>query len=312
MTGPKRTPRDLQSAGAELVQATAAYVQAVEDAFVTQPPPTEPPVEGQGVPLGLYQLGDSLEQQTHLTDSTYTGPIIADWHDGNWPQARDRGYIYTQAPQGTPGGNIDLGNPQAFLDTYLPIIESHGGIGLFLDNVQPSCGPQLVSFLEYVYPRVRDAGYLFGGNVSISDSPLTDASDDGRGWVKNVQLYAPYLDLLMLEGWQQCLYGPEADGIPCLRLRGNDYMQHWDEWQQAIGAAKEHTRGKCVFLISYAMSSGDFDTAVYGRASALEAGLDPGDCFAFMNMPHTDSYDPYWTKTNPEPVVDPVNGTASL
>ena len=58
---------------------------------------------------------------------------------------------------------------------------------------------------------------------------------------------------------------------------------------------------------------------MYGRASALQAGLRPTDCYAYNAAGmtegvsyHVDSYNPDWTRKNPSPVVDPVRGTASL
>ena len=238
--GNRPAPPTLKTSyGQSLVGAGVIYLHATETPAQPTPPGPVPEQYGQ---LGLYQLADSLEAQTHLTDGTYTGPIIADWHDGNFPLIHNQGYIYTQAPVGTPGGNIDLTQPQAFLDKYLPLAAQTKAIGLFVDNVQPSVGPNMVTFLQYVYPKVHQAGYKLGGNVSISGSPHSDADSDGRSWVANVKTYAPYLDLVMLEGWQECLYGPASAGIPCKRLRGTDYYQCWDGWQQALTDAQPFTQ----------------------------------------------------------------------
>jgi hypothetical protein len=285
------------------------------------PAPTPAPVPPSGGRVGLYQLADSLGVQSHLLGGTYTGPIVANLDDvvllNRATVATSKlGFVYTGAAtsDSIPGSLIDLTNPQAWLTKWLPVAAQYG-VGLMIDNVQPSLGPNLLSFLKTVYPACAAKGVLLMGNVSVSDSPLTNAASTGMAWKTNAATYGPYLDWLMLEGWQENLW-PVSDTK--LRVRGTATDQQWDAWQSCVKGAPA---GKRLMLVTYGdTGSGGLgvQAGVYGRASALVGGLDPLDCFCYVNATGNtggstkDSYSPAWTVAAPKPTVDPVAGTATL
>lgn len=276
-----------------------------------QPEPTPQTITG----IGLYQLGSSLSRCSHLIDDTYT-LIIGDWADAAL-LSRCRApetYVYTVSTSGvtpgTEGGFVILDAnpyggtipnalpPQEYANKCVNYVKAHPGLkGIFLDNCLSTI-PGLLDAMKTVSAIFAHNGVKWAANVGgyvAGDS----RSDNGQLWKDWAVQVEPYLDRLMLENWQ------EQSSTGKIRLRGNNWDEHWDDWQGCPGVVS----GKFI-----GVSYGSLSNGVYGRASLLCApGNITGSVFCYSEQNYiADPYNIAWTKMNPVPQIDPANGTASL
>lgn len=303
----------LQTDDADLQQRVKTLEQevaALQAAPAPTPDQTTAPAAG-GV--GLYQLGGSLAGCSHLHDDTYS-LLIGDWADAALLAscAAAEKYVYTVTTSGvTPGTEneyVILGTasssipnsltPAAYAQKCVSLVKANPGLnGIFVDNLLSNI-PGILDALQAVSAVFRQNGVRWCANVGgyIAGNP---GSDDGTLWQSWAKQAAPYLDRLMLENWQ------EAPSTGNVRLRGNEWYNHWDSWQNSPAVAPGKFLG-----VSY----GPAAHGVYGRASMLTApGADPGNVFCWnVSNGSGDPYDTVWTTKTPHPVVDPVAGTASL
>ena len=292
-------------ADTKAAKSTKAFAQAATDVLHAMNP-APPPSGG----VGLYQLGGSLAACSHLTDDTYS-VVIGDWDDAPLlATVRGESYAYTVTTSGVQSGagfvildaNPNGGTlpdslpPWEYASKCISYVQAHPGLdGIFLDNCLSTI-PGLLAAMKTVSDAFRQVNVKWAANVGSYVSGQA-GSDDGSLWRAFVPQVDPFLDRIMLENWQT----PSNTTPPTtVRLRGQAWNQHWDDWQLCPPVAG----GKFV-----AVTYGPASFGIYGRASQLIAG---GGGVHVYSRGGPDPYSSAWATKTPNPVVDPVAGTASL
>lgn len=282
------TAKGLTLSSGDRVEVVARPYGQVQATVVTWAEPAGPPPPQTGSGIGLDQLGGSLAGCSHLTDRTYEA-VTGSWDEldllAQTTAAGTLGFGYQDGPAW-------VNDPNGLVALVKAAHAQHGFAGVFFDEVDANT-PGMLAFIRNVCPALKVAGIETIANASASPS------NDGQLWIDWAKQLAGYPTRIMLEYAQQFGHPPDETEL-------RTTASGWAGWQRCVAAV----RPSAAAWLSY----GTDQRLIYCRASMLTApGFQAGDIFMGHRWPdHADPYSPAWCKSNPQPTVNAVAGTATL